>query len=196
MHAYITDSGERREVPLYLAGIAIVLSVALSALFNSFQIPIPGWLDITSMALLYGLIYWLFDEYWWRWQIPRQLRIVRVPVLAGRWTGLVKSSYDDHRLEHPVELLIEQTWTGMQIRLTGKFSRSHSFVGAILVDAPEGIVLDYEYQNEPLPHAVDTMQIHHGTARLTLQSPTQMEGYYYTGRGRENHGFIRLSRSS
>jgi hypothetical protein len=195
MHAYITDSGERREVPLLLAAVAIGLSLGTSSLLDSFHISIPAWVDITSVPLLYGFLYALFDKHCWHWWIFGQSGLVKVPLLEGTWNGHVLSSFDDFKTQHAIEIRIEQHWTKMRITFSGALSASHSILAAIFVEAPEGIVLDYEYQNEPAPDAGEAMQIHHGTARLRVLSDTQMEGYYYTGRGRSNHGSIQLTRN-
>jgi hypothetical protein len=194
MHAYITDSYERRDVPLLLAAVAIGLSLGLSLLLESFKISIPAWVDITSVPLLYGISYTLFDKYCWHWWIFRQAGFVKVPFLGGVWAGHALSSFDDFQRKHKVEIRIEQHWTEMRITFRGELSGSHSILAAVFVDAPDGIVLDYEYQNEPLPGAREAMQIHHGTARLKVMSESGMEGYYYTGRGRSNHGSIELTR--
>jgi hypothetical protein len=194
MHAFITDSSERRHVPLLLAAVAIGVSVGLTLLLDSYKVSIPAWVDITSVPLLYGVFYTLFDKYCWHWWILREIGSVRVPLLAGVWKGHVLSSFDNFTAEHAVEIRIDQHWTAMRITFRGDLSMSHSILGAIFVDAPDGVVLDYEYQNEPSPGALEAMQIHHGTARLRVISETEMEGYYYTGRGRSNHGSIHLTK--
>lgn len=196
MHAYITDSKERRDVPLLLAGVSVGISVALSLLLSSAQIVIPAWIDISSVPLLYGIFYGLFDRYCWRWTIFRQAGFVKVPFLGGTWVGTARSSFDEFHAAHEVEMRIEQNWTTMRIAFRGDLSSSYSILAAVFVDAPNGIELDYEYQNEPLPGAREAMQIHHGTARLNLTSVSEMEGFYYTGRGRSNHGSVRLKRTS
>ncbi len=56
-------------------------------------------------------------------------------------------------------------------------------------------ILIYEYVSEPNPGAVETLHIHYGTARVTLNDDN-LEGEYYTGRGRLNIGTIRLHRKS
>jgi hypothetical protein len=194
MHAYITDSSERKHVPLLLAAVGIGLSLGLSSLLDSFEVSIPAWVDITSVPLLYGIFYALFDKYCWRWWIFRQADFLKVPFLGGVWRGRAQSSFDEFQTSHEVEMRIEQHWTAIRITFRGDLSSSHSILAAIFVDAPDGVVLDYEYQNEPLPGAREAMQIHHGTARLRVISETEMEGYYYTGRGRSNHGSIQLTR--
>jgi len=196
LHAYITDSGERREVPLLLAAVAIGLSLGLSSLLESFKISIPAWVDITSVPLLYGIFYTLFDMYCWNWWIFRQAGLVKVPLLEGVWKGHVLSSFDNFKTKHAVEMTIKQHWTKMRITFRGESSASHSILAAVFVDAPDGVVLDYEYLSEPAPGALEAMQIHHGTARLSIAAPTRMEGQYYTGRGRSNHGSIQMTRGA
>jgi len=195
MHAYITDSRERRDIPLLLAAVAIGLSVGLSSLLDSLKVSVPAWIDVSSVPLLYGIFYTLFDRYCWRWRVFREAEFVKVPFLGGIWRGEALSSFDNFRTRHEVEIQIEQCWTAMRISFQGELSRSHSVLAAVFVDASEGVVLNYEYQNEPLPGAREAMQIHHGTSRLRIISETEMDGYYYTGRGRSNHGSIRLTRS-
>ena len=147
-----------------------------------------------SVVGFYGGLYKLFDRYCWRWGLLRSIGIVNVPTLDGCWTGFVRSSHDGHDEKHLVSVQIRQDWTQMQITLKGQFSQSYSFLAAVLTHAPEGVVLAYEYRNEPIPNATDTMQMHYGTARLTMSPPGVMQGFYYTGRGRQNYGYIRLSR--
>lgn len=195
MHAYITDSDERMNVPLLLVAIAIALSLSLSSVIESFKVSIPGWVDITSVPLLYGVFYGAFDKYCWRWPALRRMGIVKVPVIDGEWNGYVLSSFDEFRTQHNIQMRIEQRWSRIRISLEGEVSRSYSTLAGVFTEAHDGVVLDYEYQNEPLPGAGEAMQIHHGTARLRLTSGTIMEGYYYTGRGRGNHGSVHLNRS-
>jgi predicted nucleotidyltransferase len=57
-----------------------------------------------------------------------------------------------------------------------------------------GTALSYEYENQPRPGAVKTMEIHFGTARLVFVNGRYLDGYYYSGRGRQEHGSIHLER--
>ena len=65
---------ERRDVPLWLAAAAVGLSVAISGVLGSRKITVPGWLDVTSVPLLYGALYTFFDKFAWRWRIFRTIR--------------------------------------------------------------------------------------------------------------------------
>jgi len=59
----------------------------------------------------------------------------------------------------------------------------------------EGLI--YEYINEPCGDAAETMHAHRGIAFLRLSGGgEQLEGGYYSGRGRTNYGTIQLRRLS
>jgi hypothetical protein len=142
----------------------------------------------------YGVFYTLFEKKLWRTGILRQFGLVRVPILEGAWKGTITTSFDEHAATHNVEVQICQTWTRIAVNLRGKDSTSHILAATLLTESPEGVVLSYQYRNEPLPQAVGTMQIHYGTARLTLSNTGRLEGEYYSGRGRQNFGSIRIER--
>ena len=84
----------------------------------------------------------------------------------------------------------------MRLLLRSDTSRSHTLLAGVEVHALDGTVLSYQYLNEPLPNAKETMQIHHGTAWLKLEGENCLQGYYYSGRGRREHGQLFLERSS
>jgi hypothetical protein len=55
--------------------------------------------------------------------------------------------------------------------------------------------LSYQYRSEPRADAVDTMQTHLGTTWVGVSNDNRnLEGKYYSGRGRQNHGSIALKR--
>ena len=196
MHPYATDSNERKLVTSGLAvlsvGVAWILSRALAA--TSFSM--PWWFDAPSTMGFFGLFYALFDRILWRGHWLSRFGVVKVPVLSGRWLGHIHSSYDEHATAHDVSVEIKQTWTELSVVLESSTSKSHTLVAAVQVKAPEGVVLSYQYRNDPKPAAVGTMQIHYGTARLTLSEGRVLEGDYYSGRGRQNYGSIRLEKQN
>ena len=89
---------------------------------------------------------------------------------------------------------IEQTWTKMAVRLNAAESRSWSVTASVLTNAPEGLVLTYLFDNEPEVETVRTMQRFRGTAILVSDTPGRLDGHYYTSRGRETYGSLKLSR--
>lgn len=103
------------------------------------------------------------------------------------------TSFDEQRGDHRIEAEAVQDWTHISIKMRGEYSRSESLVGSIFVG--NDIVLDYEYWNEPLPNAVETMHAHRGTARLMLSADGRtLSGDYYSGRDRQNYGSLHLEK--
>jgi len=195
-HPYSTNSDEHKMVPFYLGAISILLSLGLAALFRKICWTPPLWLDVSSVMFLYGLLYGFFKRVAWKWGWLRRLGVVSTPILDGTWSGTVQSDYDGViRPAHAVEVVIGQDWTEIVIRLRGPKSHSHS-VSASMVVTEDECILIYDYLSEPNSDAVETMQMHRGTARLVLTGSDQLEGDYYTGRGRKNAGGIKLLRKN
>jgi hypothetical protein len=194
MHPYGTDSNERQYIPFILAGLAIAAAWLLFRVLDGLSIQIAWWIDAPSTMGFYGLFYTLFNRWIWRLELLHDLKLIKVPVLAGSWKGVISTSFDEHASAHDVEVEIIQTWTQISISLHGKDSKSHTLAATLLTDSPGGIVLSYQYRNEPLPHAISAMQMHYGTARLNLAKTGRLEGEYYSGRGRQNYGSVHLER--
>ena len=150
--------------------------------------------DVSSVVFVYTLYYEFFKRVGWKWAWLRRLGVISTPILEGMWGGTVQSDYDgDNRPAHNVEVIIGQDWTDILIRLRRPKSHSHSVSGSMVVTEDE-CVLIYEYLNEPNADAAETMQIHRGTARLVLTGSDELQGDYYTGRGRKNTGGMKLHR--
>ena len=192
MHPYATDSPERRQIPLALAVVSVVLALALSRL----PWHAPWWLDAPSVVAFYGALYALFDRVLWRTTLLRKLGVVRVPNLAGNWEGEVHSARDGDTSRHSISLLVTQTWTCLSVVVRTGYSRSRSLVAALHIDDdPDGPCLVYEYLNKPEPAAVESMHMHHGTAHLIYDAKDQsLSGEYYTGRDRQTYGGLRVVR--
>lgn len=195
MHPYATDSDERRRLPLYMVGLAILLAWALHRGTGAVGVSLPWWIDAPSVAGFYGLIYVAFDKLAWKLPLARKVGLVKVPDLNGKWLGIVKPSGGEHAFEHPAAVEINQTWRDLCIRLRTENSGSRSVIGAVITQEAGEAVLNYEYVNEPNAQAVDGMHMHRGTARLRLTGDGEvLEGEYYTGRDRKSHGTLRLNR--
>lgn len=194
MHAYATDSVERRTIPLLVAAAAVAGAWVFSRVLDYFGLSLPWWIDAPSTMGFYGVFYRLFDARVWRLSLLRHLGLVTTPILEGRWRGFITSSFDVHAREYPVEVRIRQTWSRMTIRLQSDQSRSHSLIATLLTEPGDGILLSYQYQNEPAVQAKDSMEIHRGTARLYVEQGNVLSGDYYSGRGRQNVGRIRLEK--
>ncbi|HUC94094.1 MAG TPA: hypothetical protein VMS09_19095 [Paenibacillus sp.] len=188
MHSYSTDSNERIQVPFYLAVLGILFAWGLSRLTNSLNISIPWWLDAPAAMGFYALVYNFFNQTAWKWSWLRKTNIIQTPNLNGIWSGHFFTSYDGHTEQKQATVEIKQTWSDICIVFKNGTSRSKSITASILTKSGEGIVLSYEYQNEPGYTTVSTMQMHKGFTRLVLTTPQRLEGEYYTGRGRLSHG--------
>jgi hypothetical protein len=194
VHGYHIDTDERRYTIYALVALGIGAAFALNRFLDLSDISIPWWLDAPASFGFFGLFYWLFDQWAWSFRIWRTLRLAAIPVLCGRWLGYIASSHDPEA-HHEVAVNIRQTWTTVSVVLTGANSRSHSTAAVLRVRAPAGPEFTHTYLNEPLPNAVGTMNIHHGTATLRLAEDGQsLDGEYYTGRGRQTYGSIHLKR--
>jgi len=194
MHAYSTDSDERERVLFGLALLAVGLAWGLSRGLRATQLTWPWWFDAPSTMGFYVILREVFDQRLWRWHFLHWVGLLKVPVLQGTWRGYVVSSFAERQKPHEVELRIKQTWTRISILLSSDTSNSHTLTAAIQVHAPDGVALSYEYQNQPQPRAVKTMEMHLGTARLIFSDDRILEGYYYSGRGRREVGSIHLER--
>lgn len=197
MHPYASDSDERTYIPFFLAGFSIGAALLLSMGLTYARLDPPWWLEAPSVLGFYSLFHKVFDRWLWRTRIMRALRITHVPDLSGNWEGSVTSSYDHHATQVPVTVRIDQTWSRFSLRLRTEQSRSHTTVTAYFIHGPDGATLSYQYVNEPIASAKETMHIHHGAGRLVLSSDrNELSGDYYSSRGRQNVGTMRLTRRS
>ena len=195
MHGYAIDSRERVLVVRILFMASALVSGAAAMLIPSDFIPMRWLLPIPSIGLLFGVSYWAFDNWLWRWQFLRVMRLIKVPDLSGAWTGTIASSYSGFENNQQVTVKIEQTWTSMVVHLNAVESRSWSVTASLLTNAPEGLALTYLFDNEPKAESVDTMHRFRGTAVLVSTATGLLEGYYYTDRGRETYGSLKLHRN-
>jgi len=194
MHPYAIDAPERKMIPLVIAAVAIMSAWLLNVGLEKLRIAMPWWVDAPSVMGFYGIIYILFDKYLWRLEWLHRLGLIRTPILAGSWVGTLTSSFEPDTSKN-ARLRIIQSWTKIEISLLTDTSQSHSLVASILSTTSNGMILSYQYQNDPIPNTPDTMQIHYGTAKLVLVE-NKLEGEYYSGRGRQNTGALSFVRSS
>lgn len=194
MHPYSIDTQERRNVLLLLAVISIILAWGFYNVLNRYRIVLPWWAESPSVLSFYGLLFIIFDR--WVWKILRRINLIKTPELFGEWSGYLKTSFDEHSSEIKATLRIFQTWTKIKILLTTEYSISHSEIASIVIDAPEGKYLSYQYINEPKSDAVKTMSIHRGTTRFLFnEKENTLIGEYYSGRDRQNFGSLNFKKN-
>ena len=190
MHSYGTDIDEGRWVKI---GIGLVSTTLAVIVFSSYDanLDFVTALRFGSPVTLYGALLWLYER--WLWRAARRIGISHVPDLSGTWRGTGVSSHKE--TEFDVRLVIAQTWS--KISIVGRFGQSESeSTGFALIRARgSDAVLTHTYRNRPTD-AEEDMQMHEGTAELTLREDGAMDGIYYTGRGRKTHGTLTLRRVS
>jgi len=194
MHAYSTDSGERRVLPLFVAVAAIGASIGALHLLRLARIEVPGWLSPLDTMTFYGLLYWVFDRVMWKWRWIHSLSVTRIPNLSGTWRGEVRTtSGESAGATTEIEMVVQQSWTEISLRGHTRQSTSQSLSAHMVVSDER--VLSYEYRNEPLASASTTMHAHRGSARLWIENGDRvLKGDYYSGRDRQTIGTIHLTR--
>ena len=195
MHPYATDSKERRLVPCLIALLSLIVALAFGELLEHASFKVPWWFDSPAVIGFYSIFFCLFDKFLWKCNIFWKVGLVKVPNLNGVWKGYVSSSFNEHTKKYDTEFTIQQDWN--RIRIVGKFamSKSSSLTASVLVNDYHGVSLCYEYLNQPSSYAVGTMEMHRGFVSLNLNTfRNELSGTYYSGRGRQNMGELKLER--
>ncbi|MCD2348879.1 Cap15 family cyclic dinucleotide receptor domain-containing protein [Clostridium guangxiense] len=192
MHSYSIDTKERIYVIFYLALISVLGVVLLKDLLKLITF-IPLSISISSASLsAFLVLYKLFDKYFWKWKLIRFIFKIKTPILSGDWEGEYESSYkkDGERVNGTVKINISQTWSKISIRcLNSGSSKSYSQIAGIFIKHSKGIVLKYEYENEPEDSFVDSMGKHSGFECLVFdEKDNTMSGTYYTDKYRRTFG--------
>ena len=193
------DSNNYKKFTLFilvLVGISTLIMYGISAYFEKQGIKIPWWIETPSIPSIYALLFLAFDKIFWKLSFFKKWGIIVADDLNGEWKGIVKSSHDNFQNETPVELEITQSAT--KIKICGVFNQSksvsiHENFGRSEVD--NQTALFYFFRNEPRYDAVETMAIHEGAVKL-LHNPQKktLSGYYFSGRDRNNHGTIEVTK--
>lgn len=203
VHKYEIDSDERKIIFTFLIGVSWFIHTAFKYAIDS----IKEWpsiaqmshfvetfhLSIPSFVAIFGILYWLVDQFLWK-HIPY---FVKTPDLNGVWKGSAKSSVDNFKKDHDMTIEIEQTWTHILIRFTGDYSVSTSVTASMAVKSKINKSLLYVYKNTPKDGVSDSpLAEHSGTALLERNKQGNiLEGNYYNGRGRRTHGRLTLEKS-
>lgn len=148
----------------------------------------PNWLEGPSPIAVYGVLYILFDRYFWKWEIFRQFGIVWFPNINGRWKGNQISSYKENGKNVEVEgrLEIIQTFSKVCVRAYYTKSESES-VAASFTECNDQVYLFYTYDNDPSSLKTGTMQRHKGSGKIRkLPAENKIKGCYWNSIG--NYG--------
>lgn len=127
--------------------------------------------ETISLTFIFACIY---EKWLWRYN-PLQ----KMPVLSKKYTGTLKSSYDN--IEREASLQIRQTLFSIQIILTSGESKSKS-ISSSLDDILGEQQLTYCYLNTPNAEVRHRSEIHYGTAMICVDNPQVLKGQYFTDR--------------
>lgn len=193
MHYYSIDTNERIKVIAYLAIISVSLSMLISKGLSLIKVPFASYLDAPSTMVLFWGLYSVFNSYMWKWKCFKF--IIKIPNLNGTWEGEYCSSYICEDTKQPykgkVQFTIEQNWTKIRIISENGKSVSCSEVSGIAINDHMGIVLRYQYKNEPKFDTVESMHCHTGFNKLRfLPDKQRLEGDYFNDKNRKTYGTL------
>jgi len=116
-HPYATDSNERKNVLFILAILSVIICYGIYYILEHKTIEVSYWISIPSVFGVFGFLYLIFNEWLWRISFMHKIKLVRVPVISGEWTGTLKSSYDNFQANKNIRIIVYQTWTEILIVL-------------------------------------------------------------------------------
>ncbi|HEX8167114.1 MAG TPA: hypothetical protein VF601_15190 [Beijerinckiaceae bacterium] len=206
-HEYALLGGvNRAKVGRYLAlvsaavsAVAVLISSGLSAWLEGRGLPREwtGWIaSAVSAGVSWTCLYWLLDNYAWRW--PPIGRALGVPDLSGNWKVKGQSLKADKSLGFTWEgtLTVIQKWDKLRVRLATSQSASVSITAAILCESGVGWRLFYTYRNEPKIGEPE-LQPHRGSADILFTPDRKTgSGEYFNGLGRFTFGTMELTKEA
>lgn len=142
-----------------------------------------------------GILYKLFDSWFWKKEILRKIRLIKTPVIEGNWTGSLNSS--SQYSTGPIDIKkfkVKQTWTRIRIYLATETSESYSFEASMTVDHFDTARIHYQYMNSPEDSSPETMHMHCGSVTAKIIDSETIEAEYYSGRDRNNTGSFSLKK--
>lgn len=193
MHSYASDSSDRKIAPWVIVGLAVVVAFSYSAVVAWQKIQVPWWMETPSIMSAYGIVYWLYSRHGWKWRLCG-FRLSEIPDLGGTWFGVLESNHSQGTKLHG-KMHVHQTWSKLCVEFESQTSRSYSVMAAVNVTPGPTEGLTFQYTNAPLHGASDTMNAHVGLNHLRLLPDGKtLEGEYFSGRGRQTFGSMKLVR--
>jgi len=189
MHTYATDESRVRTYGV-IAVVAVVLAWIIIKALSAFSW--PEWLvSAPAVGGTYGIVYALFDRVLWRIKFIRTIGLSTTADVSGTYSGELRSTYrgeDGERVSHPVEIVVQQTWTKICVSMSvGSSARTSSSVSYMAAVSSEGASsrLGYCYRNKANPGVADEdMGDHEGAAEMTISGEGVTHGRYYNSRKR------------
>lgn len=189
MHDYSVRGHARERQIYWLAAAAFSVVPLLTSL--------SGWLGVTisiGTATIFGIVFWLFDRFVWRWWPVR--KALGFCDLNGKWTVTGQRLNADGSVANDWtgNLIIVQTWSRISIVLKTDNSISRSGPACLTREEGVGHCLLYTYSNEPEPGQAG-LQIHRGTCELRFaDSCAEATGVYFNDQHRLTFGRMKLAK--
>jgi SMODS-associating 2TM, beta-strand rich effector domain len=205
-HEYVATSVQRHRVVWILASISIAASAGLGVLFH--QLKLPSWIAPPTGAVIFGLVFWLYNKYVWRLPL-----VSSIPDLNGKWEGTIdirKSEESEEpengEKEEPESLActvrITQTWLAMSIKFETQKTKSHSVTATLGAPGDGGFHYEYDVTVEGGQtldkNSKKTEGRHFGTAHLAPKGGSwlSLKGDFYNDRGFQRWGNYEIERVS
>lgn len=171
--------------------LAIILFCVMQILIPSEGYFHNALYSVDASALLMSIA---VNYLWFR--RPFSYYFKSVPVIFGKWTGTLRSDYNDETKNNPIQITfyIKQSLFDCSIRTETNESISHSLDVCYTPRSSDSIDVVYSYKNEPGLDVQSTSRPHYGTTILhhVSTSPDTLTGCYFTDRN--SSGTIQLSK--
>lgn len=201
LHDYAIDRHPKQKVVYFLAFAAIVVAPYVNSWLallldgaDTSKLPLA---TAVPVATLFGGIFWLFNQYLWRWAPIRKFLLV--PDLNGTWTCIGKTITKEGQpfeFDWTAKITIVQSWSRMQISLATERSRSGSVAASLSNEHADGFKLIYYYKNDPAVTERD-LHRHGGSCQLLFDPACQSAtGSYFTDQERATVGTMSLRRDA
>lgn len=195
MHPYSTNSVANPKLIAFIALASSGASVGIARLIELLNSTIGWTIGSVSALSCFGILYFIFDRWLWRWPLAR--RVLLVPDLNGEWdcTGKI-TQLNGTPTSTPWHgtMTIRQSWSRMVVRLRTSQSESHSAGASLYQEPGNGFRLMYHYDNRPSV-GQQSLSRHSGHCDLLFREDgASATGDYFTGQGRLTVGSMMLIR--
>ena len=200
MHAYTIDKSLRGKVVINIFILSIILSSFLTICLGGTITAAMMWLrqykwissilnlcdtlgvttNFIGVTFLYGIIYWIFDNYAWKWGIFR--KFLGVPNLNGHWEGELTSKTFPTTIKMSLDVV--QTWSKISFVSTFPNSKSESNVASIFIERDGIMKVGFGFIN----HSRELQHQYDGYNILDLDDDTHLFGRYFNNRDKSNVG--------
>lgn len=192
LHHYTADTKDRIWAHVVLFVAATACAWLFGQTLNYLEWQPPWWVEAPSIFGFYGILFALFNLYLWRNKYLRFIMRIKTPDLNGKYEGTLSSSHDKFVSEKRVKYCIHQTWNKMVVFSETDQSTSQSTIGAFHLEEVHRMSFVFQYENCPKPNAPAGMNRHCGFAEFYFETPQELTGEFFNGRGRSTHGLLKL----